>query len=903
VIFQLSLPMEAMDVICPECLFVFQASYVHLIDTGEPERVAALRSGLLNRTTCPSCSAEPRLDVLLVYHDALARLLIVALPEAAEQVGESEKVIATLRAKMPRAAYLAHPIVVVGQVPLRAILPYAADLAHLERRRVPVIVEALLQKDNLQDVLDAVLMWSAGRRYRNDMRRAAKWLSVARELTRHAADAGLSAAVAFQYGLFHDDQGEIDRAIKEYTAAVERYRQLGDVGREGMCEVNLGRCYQMVNAFIPALQAYERAEEIANLLQNQALRASVLANSAVVFRAQGRLAEAAVRVEEAIKIHRERDDMRSLGTDLTILGSVALASGDLDHAVSAFEEALRCHRSFKQREGQAAALAGLGMVAQRQGDLRQAERRYLAARALYREQGDYNGEVGQMINLAGLALLTGNLRLGRQRYRRAVTLSADASADKQIAALTGFAEALRRSGKFGEAYEILDGVLTQSRVLGLSLYAAQILSFLAAVRHDQGAVREALDLYTDAVQELEATGDQVGQTGGLYNVALMHADLGEWSKAEHVLSQADALAKGLQLKREQAAIYRTKGALARIRGAFDEAESLYRQALEIDEMVGDRAGEVASMQGLAGVYVASGRLSAAATMLHTALEQAQATGETALEAEQWCELATFHHTVGGREQAATCYQTALRLLRRAGSPQRQADVLGNLAILHAEADRLVEARSYLREAIGLYEAAGQPERGVRAIAYLGVIEQADGRKDVAQEYYDNAVALAIRAQNREAIAQAAHNRALLLQEQGRLQEARADHDVALEALGDLFAPHIRWRILSGRGSTRAASDDSSGAESDFKTAIDLIERVRSGLEEEHHRIGYFGDDPLSVYPKLVQHLVRGKQIGQAFDYVERSRSRAFLDRLYRLSATALGWGEVQQLLRSTTDGW
>jgi tetratricopeptide (TPR) repeat protein len=61
-------------------------------------------------------------------------------------------------------------------------------------------------------------------------------------------------------------------------------------------------------------------------------------------------------------------------------------------------------------------------------------------------------------------------------------------------------------------------------------------------------------------------------------------------------------------------------------------------------------------------------------------------------------------------------------------------------------------------------------------------------------------------------------------------------------------------------------------------AIDLIELQRSTINSEASKIGFVGDKQ-AVYHRVVQNLFDDGQYGKAFEYVERSKSRALVDLL------------------------
>ena len=178
-----------------------------------------------------------------------------------------------------------------------------------------------------------------------------------------------------------------------------------------------------------------------------------------------------------------------------------------------------------------------------------------------------------------------------------------------------------------------------------------------------------------------------------------------------------------------------------------------------------------------------------------------------------------------------------------------------------------------------------------------MICQAEKAFAQAQNYYAQAFALAENTGTPWVMAQIANNRGLLFRELGKLQSALTQLNKALDLLADNAAPHIQWRSYVGRGSVWQLLNEADKATADFTMALELVEQIRGDVQEESHRIGFFGDDPLFAYVSAIFHFLAEKRFDAAFDTVESVRSRAFLERLSRsLDVEPSSFAEVKQSL-------
>lgn len=115
-------------------------------------------------------------------------------------------------------------------------------------------------------------------------------------------------------------------------------------------------------------------------------------------------------------------------------------------------------------------------------------------------------------------------------------------------------------------------------------------------------------------------------------------------------------------------------------------------------------------------------------------------------------------------------------------------------------------------------------------------------------------------------------------EVGNVKEARAGYDKLLAIPEVTGNGEIYWVLLYDRGRIAAQDGDHAAAIDYWKKAVEVIEQQRSSINTEANKIGFVGDKQ-EVYKKLVAMLFQEKRLPEAFDYLERSKSRALVDML------------------------
>jgi CHAT domain-containing protein/tetratricopeptide (TPR) repeat protein len=223
---------------------------------------------------------------------------------------------------------------------------------------------------------------------------------------------------------------------------------------------------------------------------------------------------------------------------------------------------------------------------------------------------------------------------------------------------------------------------------------------------------------------------------------------------------------------------------------------------------------------------------------------------------------------------------SLRLARAEGATYREAHALYEVGNNAMQLGRWSAASEALAAADTMFRQLGMTRR-------LAMIRWAQGMTALVQGEYARCAAL---LREGLAISQAenTHNALTamdILAQLGLLGQAQGDHQAALAqfraaiAITDSHEIH-HWRpiwrarvagILAGQGRDAEALHE-------WRTAAEEVEAMRDRVAAEDIRVTLFGTTPY-IYESLVLFLLDRGDVAQAFAYVERARSRAFLDLL------------------------
>jgi CHAT domain-containing protein len=355
---------------------------------------------------------------------------------------------------------------------------------------------------------------------------------------------------------------------------------------------------------------------------------------------------------------------------------------------------------------------------------------------------------------------------------------------------------------------------------------------------------------------------------------------------------------------------------------YREAKQLYDAARERFAAIGDQRLLTYADNGLANVLSLQHDFRAAAQLYEQALARAEAAGLEVTRAEIECNLGSLELFQGRYDRALAYLEQSRRRYAELDMPHESAIAELELADAYLELNLAPEAAAIYSRASPTFaelgmraeQARAQLNHG-RACLLLGQLDKARAQLAEAHRLYDaegNSLGAALvtlteaqlaYAEGSYAAAAAAaaaaetpiakigavgwrlaarwlRGEAMRAQELGN-HEARRLLEGALREAEAHGVPAIAQRCHTSLGLIAKAADDIAGAETAFKSAVELIEAMRAPLPADEFRAA-FAADKLTPYTKLVELCLAdgpGRRVAEALDYVERARSRALVDML------------------------
>jgi CHAT domain-containing protein/tetratricopeptide (TPR) repeat protein len=271
--------------------------------------------------------------------------------------------------------------------------------------------------------------------------------------------------------------------------------------------------------------------------------------------------------------------------------------------------------------------------------------------------------------------------------------------------------------------------------------------------------------------------------------------------------------------------------------------------------------------------------------------------EPALRGRIWYALGRSLNVQGRWEEAIPAFRESLSIAIELGQTIEQAKARKHIGITinngftrgdfgSKTLDEAVEHCHLALDALGLItDPLPEDVAWLKGSVWntLGLIQRNLGQWDQAIASYQQDMAICQALDDRHGLGLSYGNLGEIYQEQGDWPEALAAYQQALAIIREFDNRYDEAEALANLAFLYQEMGEVEQAFDHYDQAITLIETLRAGISAEAGRAGFFAT-VTDVYANMVLLCLAAGRESQAFNMVERARSRAFLDLLAAQSA-------------------
>jgi len=242
-------------------------------------------------------------------------------------------------------------------------------------------------------------------------------------------------------------------------------------------------------------------------------------------------------------------------------------------------------------------------------------------------------------------------------------------------------------------------------------------------------------------------------------------------------------------------------------------------------------------------------------------------------------LGLIKMSLGDFEQAFEYEQKALNLCNsRPDYMSDKASVLKNLGLIMIQQKKFDQSLEYFQNAAQIDSSLNS----VRGLAYdfrnQGILKLYLGQIHAGMELLNRGLRLSQEIGDRRNQVRCLYGLAKAYNQLGQNHEALLVLDQGLSLLAEVVMPEQEWRFYNLRGNILSLIGDDFSALNSYEQGIEVVESMRAELGVESFKQGFI-DKRMDIYTDMITHLLKIGRIEQALNYVERAKSRSFLDML------------------------
>jgi tetratricopeptide (TPR) repeat protein/transcriptional regulator with XRE-family HTH domain len=322
-----------------------------------------------------------------------------------------------------------------------------------------------------------------------------------------------------------------------------------------------------------------------------------------------------------------------------------------------------------------------------------------------------------------------------------------------------------------------------------------------------------------------------------YTVAIaaaMHGFLrsqGHWDQALTLYRNALDAARQASDRLGQAGALADLGDIQTLTGDYRAATGHHQQALEIYRDLGDRLGEANALNKLATVQQASGEYRSATANLATALDLHRGLGDRLGEANDLNQLGVVQYQTGDYGTATASHEQALELRRLLGDQIGEAIALYRLGGVQQATGDFQAAEVSLVQALALHRAVGYRFGEATVLSQLGGVQQATGDYAAAAVTQEEALWLYRALGYPIGEADALNNLGAVMQATGNSATAEAYYLDALELYRRIGYRLGEAQVLNNLGEWSLAASACEDGLPRYEQALAIAKGVASLLEE------------------------------------------------------------------------
>ncbi len=453
--------------------------------------------------------------------------------------------------------------------------------------------------------------------------------------------------------------------------------------------------------------------------------------------------------------------------------------------------------------------------------------------------------------------------------------------DENLVRLVKEGASLYDKGKYQEALQKLSQAEKEAKLSQDKIEIADILLKGGFALSEKKLFTTALSYYERSLQIYRASDNKPRLARNYNYIGKVYSDIGKYEEGIKYFEEALKVQKELNDKSGVAHELNNIANLYSYLGSYQESIRLLNQALGISEEIKDSTQTTKTLINLGTIYFRLRNYRTSIEYLNRAFKIADEAKEENLKAEALNAIGVVYREQGNYEKALDNYKRALKINKNLKLKYEIAINLSIIGELYKELGRYDDALRYLQQSLDMTKEPKNNLMTAIIMSYIGEVRFKQGNYKEALNLYNESSRMFEELGAKDRIARSFNHIGYVEGEIKQWDAATENFDKAIAIYKDLGDREWIRISLFGKGLYSEQKGDLAAAEKNYKEAVDVFESIREDVVGGEEGRQIFSDVNVKIYEKLVSLLIRQGKTEEAFEYIQRSRSKSLRDNLLK----------------------
>ena len=401
-----------------------------------------------------------------------------------------------------------------------------------------------------------------------------------------------------------------------------------------------------------------------------------------------------------------------------------------------------------------------------------------------------------------------------------------------------------------------------------------------------GVVKENMGIYPEALDAFGRSFELYRELGEVQDMAAQHRRIGRidylrlsrYERARNSFSAALAIYKKLGERRAEAETLYEIGLTYEKIGLFDEADREYITGRRIGAELQDGFLLATGSLYLANTSWYRGRYQNAFEHLEVATREAEKSADHQLPIMIANTKALLYWTLNDLDKALVYAEQALAAAQREDIKTEIASSHNNLGLMLRDHGRVEASLKHFEQAKDIDDKTNSSWGLGYDHRNIGISLMKLGRHADARSHFEAAERYSAAIKNVDNWVKALLELGNVTRETGGYEASIAYYQRTYDISKRHHMKEVLWRASAGHGAVLRSVGRKEEAVRHYAEAVDIVESMRAALKVEEFR-NSFQTKTQDLYRDIITVLIELGRSKEAFNYLERSRSRSFIDLL------------------------